>query len=43
MRCKLLILMARPGGATSNSLFEVLAEWDRQLQEVDRDLLEPLE
>ena len=35
--------MARPGGETSNQLFEVLEDWEHQLKHADIDFerLEP--
>ena len=32
--------MARPGGETSNELFEVLEDWDHQLQHINFDKFE---
>jgi len=32
--------VVRPGGETSNSLFEVLEDWEEQLKHVDFDELE---
>ena len=32
--------MVRPEGAISNPLFEILEDWERQLQHIDEDVWE---